>query len=72
MNGIQKAIKQAGSNNKLATMIQTHRQNIDNWARSGEPPAEFCPAIKQATGVSLAELRPDIFPKRCPHCKKVV
>ena len=59
--GIQKAVKIAGSNNKLAALISTRRQNVDNWVKSGNPPGEFCIAIFQATRVPLRELRPDIY-----------
>jgi len=61
MNPIQKAISQAGSATKLARVLQVTPQAVCFW-RDGkrEIPADKCPLIERATGVSCEQLRPDV------------
>lgn len=63
MNGIDKAIKKAGGEVKLARLVGTDRQLVTYWQRTGKPGATYCMAINEATGVPLHVLRPDVFPK---------
>lgn len=59
---LEKAIAIAGSQTALARDIGTKQQNVWTWLRrNNKVPAEFVPAIERVTGVSKAELRPDIW-----------
>lgn len=59
---LMRAVEAAGSQGKLAAAIGTKQQNVWKWLRKGEPPAEFVLRIEKATGISRAELRPDLYP----------
>lgn len=63
MNGLQKAIGIAGSQEKLGTLINVSQQRVSYWAKTGIPPAEFVLEIEAKTGVSRYELRSDLYPK---------
>jgi DNA-binding transcriptional regulator YdaS (Cro superfamily) len=62
VTGIQKAVKKAGNTGKLARAINTDRQLIEYWIRTGRPSPRFCQAIFASTGISLHDLRPDVYP----------
>lgn len=57
-DGLQKAIQAAGSAAALADILEIRPQAISQWKRI---PAERCRPISEATGIPLAELRPDLF-----------
>ena len=64
---LSRAIKAAGSVEKLAKMMTLHgpgglsRMTVYLWARPGKRvPAEYCPDIERLTGVTCEELRPDV------------
>ena len=61
MDGLEKAIERAGSLSALARLISTSHQNVSIWRKRGKVSAPFCRAISEATGVDLAELRPDLY-----------
>ena len=63
MKGINKAVKAVGSNNKLANLLQVDRQLVDYWIKTGRPSPIHCSKISELTGVSLSELRPDVYKK---------
>ena len=58
---LERAIEKAGGQTKLARDIGTTQQGIYYWLKKNKVPAEFCPKIEEATGISKHELRPDIF-----------
>ena len=60
MNGLTKAIEQAGSQAKLAALLGVKQQHVSYWLRS-RVPAEWCRPISEATGVPVSDLRPDLF-----------
>lgn len=54
------AIEVAGGPSKLAELLGTDRQSIAYWQRA-RVPAEWCPKIEKATGISRNKIRPDIY-----------
>lgn len=61
--GLEKAIAKLGSQSALARAIGVSQPSVWKWVRDGKPiPAERVPAVSNATGIPLHELRPDIFP----------
>jgi DNA-binding transcriptional regulator YdaS (Cro superfamily) len=62
VTGIEKAVKKAGNTGKLARAINTDRQLIEYWLRTGRPSPRFCQSIFASTGISLHDLRPDVYP----------
>ncbi|MCR9028374.1 helix-turn-helix domain-containing protein [Citrobacter amalonaticus] len=64
MNGLQTAIKAAGNQRRLATLIGTWPQTVNRWVNryQGIVPAEWVGKIYTATGVTPHELRPDLHP----------
>lgn len=65
-SALQRAIDAAGSQEKLAAAIGTSQSQVSYWLVSAKKgvPAEWCPKIEVATGVTSHELRPDIFPEK--------
>lgn len=62
MNGIQKAIEIAGSQEKLGAMIGASQQKISYWLKTGKVAPEFVLPIETKTNVSRHVLRPDLYP----------
>lgn len=59
---LDRAIATLGNQSKLADVIGVKQQTVSVWVRAGKPiPAEYVPAIEKASGISRAELRPDLF-----------
>jgi TorA maturation chaperone TorD len=56
--GLERAIRSAGGVSELARRIGIAQPSVSNWNRV---PAERVAAVEEATGVSRAVLRPDIF-----------
>lgn len=56
--GLQEAIKAAGSVSELARRIGISQPSVSSWDRV---PAERVATVENATGVSRAVLRPDLF-----------
>ena len=46
---------------QLARDLNLNRQTVYKWQERGRIPAERVKAVAQATGLTLAELRPDLF-----------
>lgn len=63
MNGINLAIKNAGSQAELARRLDTTLMRIGNWKRRGVP-ADQVLSICRAVGGAVRpyDLRPDIYP----------
>jgi DNA-binding transcriptional regulator YdaS (Cro superfamily) len=59
-SGIDKAIKEAGSQVKLAASIGAKQQMVAYWKKTGiVSDAGMCAAIEQVTGVPCEELNPN-------------
>lgn len=63
MDALSKAIETMGGVGKLAATLGVRQNVVSNWRLRGQPPAERCLAIEQATGgvVTRHDLRPDVF-----------
>lgn len=62
-SALQRAVKAAGTQEKLAAAIGTKQQNVSYWVRAGQVPAEFVLKIEEATGIPRHELRGDLYPQ---------
>lgn len=60
MAALDEAIASAGSVKALAARIDVATSAPSMWKSRGRVPAEHCPAIERATGVSCERLRPDV------------
>lgn len=63
MNAIQTAVASLeGGQSALATRLGITPQAVSQWCSGTRPvPAKHCRAIEAATGVSVHDLRPDVF-----------
>lgn len=63
MNAIQTAVSRIeGGQAQLARELGITAQAVSQWISGTRPvPAKHCRAIEAATGVSVHELRPDVF-----------
>ena len=61
MKAIRDAIERAGGPAKAAELLRCSVQAVYFW-REGKRqfPAEHCPSLEAATGVTCEELRPDV------------
>ncbi len=64
MTGLTKAIRQAGGQAKLASMLGISRSSVNRWLHKfdGRVPPERLIQIYKFTGVTPHELRPDLHP----------
>ena len=60
MTPLERAIESAGGATALAGVLGISANAPVMWKTRGNVPAEYCPAIEKATGVSCEELRPDV------------
>jgi DNA-binding transcriptional regulator YdaS (Cro superfamily) len=69
IESLRHAVQIAGGQTALARALSTPERrliqaNVQKWLNSPNPekmpPAEFCPAIERATGVTCESLRPDV------------
>lgn len=60
---LQRAIEIAGGQSELARICGVSQPSVWGWLnkRDGIVPAEFAKKIEDATGVTRAELRPDLW-----------
>lgn len=58
--GIERAIERVGSVRKLARQLQVERSTVRWWRQHGVPPKRAI-EVARLTGVSLHELRPDLW-----------
>jgi DNA-binding transcriptional regulator YdaS (Cro superfamily) len=76
IEALERAIKAAGNQTKLAAKIGKQQGHVGKWLhRDLKVPAEVCVTIEKATGgkVTRYELRPDVFgdpPKPKPKPKR--
>jgi DNA-binding transcriptional regulator YdaS (Cro superfamily) len=64
VKALRKAIKEVGSQAKLARLLGKQQGHIGKWLhRDKKVPAEVCADIEAATGgvVTCQQLRPDVF-----------
>ena len=62
MNGLQRAIKKAGTQKKLGILIGASQQRISYWLKTGKVTDGFVLPIETSTGVPRHDIRPDIYP----------
>ncbi len=60
--GLEKAIKHYKRAKHLAEVLGVGQTSVSAWKVSGVVPTKHCPKIAQLTGVTLHELRPDVYP----------
>lgn len=60
---LEKAVREAGGQTKLARAIGKTQGHISQWLRRKYVPPEVVLLIEGATGVSRHELRPDLYPR---------
>ena len=62
LRALKRAIKLAGGQSALGRAIGKQQSVVRDWlVRRKRAPAEACGPIETATGVTRAELRPDIY-----------
>jgi DNA-binding transcriptional regulator YdaS (Cro superfamily) len=61
MDALSTAIERAGGVTALASLLDVVPSAVTNWRRRGRVPADFACLIESATGVTVRELRPDLF-----------
>ena len=67
-SALAKAVRIAGSQSAFGRLIGKRQSVIHDWLRENYPvPAELCRTIEAATGVSIHELRPDLWPIEDPR-----
>lgn len=57
----QRAIAAAGGQSALARACGVTPQSVQGWLKNGGVPAERVVKVEKATGVSRAQLRPDLY-----------
>ncbi|HHQ2408020.1 TPA: transcriptional regulator [Klebsiella pneumoniae] len=64
MNGLEKAIKKAGTASNLATLLGIKPMSVSRWKNryKGVVPHDRVLPIFNITGVTPHELRPDLYP----------
>ncbi|MER4731964.1 helix-turn-helix domain-containing protein [Klebsiella pneumoniae] len=64
MNGLEKAIKKAGTASNLATLLCIKPMSVSRWKNryKGVVPHDRVLPIFTITGVTPHELRPDLYP----------
>jgi len=58
---LDKIIKAAGSQEKLAVSVGLSQQAISRWLKADRVPAEHARKVAEATGIPANKIRPDIF-----------
>lgn len=67
---LEKAIRIAGGQSALARAIGKTQSTVHSWlARNGRVPAEQVFAVANATGMTVAELRPDLVQLDSPPAR---
>ena len=60
---IEKAVRLAGNQSALARAVNVSPQAVQQWVESGRVSHKKVIDVARATGVSRAELRPDLYPE---------
>jgi len=58
--GLEMAIRIAGTGSALARMVKVSQPRIPEWRRKGYVPLEHVPAVSEATGLPKHVIRPDL------------
>jgi hypothetical protein len=58
---VDKLIKHFGNQTKVAVFLQTKTQNVSYWHLHGDIPLRLLPKCAKELGVTLHDLRPDIY-----------
>lgn len=61
---LQRAIGIAGGQRELAAMIGTYQNSVYRWLKAGKPSPRYVELIREATGVPIYQLRPDLYRDR--------
>jgi DNA-binding transcriptional regulator YdaS (Cro superfamily) len=61
MDALSNAIERAGGVKALASALSVVPSAVTNWRRRQQVPAEYACKIEAVTGVTVRELRPDLF-----------
>lgn len=61
MDALTIAIERAGGVTALSRMLGVVPSAVTNWRRRGKVPGDWACMIEAATGVTVRELRPDLF-----------
>ncbi|THG40415.1 transcriptional regulator [Sphingomonas olei] len=61
IHALQRAVDQKGSQSALARDIGFTQGSVWRWLNGTQVPAEAAIAIERSTGISKAEIRPDLF-----------
>jgi DNA-binding transcriptional regulator YdaS (Cro superfamily) len=59
--GIQDAITKAGSQAKLARLLDTTPQTVNSWIARKRVPLERAIQIERVLGIPKEQMRPDVF-----------
>ena len=60
---VDKAVRLAGGQTALAKHVGISRQAVEQWVKKGRIGLTNCYAVANHTGMTLTELRPDIYRK---------
>lgn len=61
MTAIQKVIKHFRTQRLLADELGITQAAVGKWKTQNKIPAERCLKLQQLTGISVHEMRPDVF-----------
>lgn len=61
-NGVEEAIKKAGSQSTLAANLGIKQANISRWLKRGVVPPRKVLLVESLTGVPRQRLNPEIYP----------
>ena len=59
---ISEIIERGGGVLRLSRALGLHHSSVLGWRKTGRVPAERCLAVAEITGITLHELRPNIYP----------
>lgn len=61
--GVQKAVRLAGTQEKLAELAGVSQQAVNRWLKNGRVPHKHCRLIREKlkNRVSLAKLNPQVY-----------
>jgi DNA-binding transcriptional regulator YdaS (Cro superfamily) len=69
-SGVARAISALEGSVQAARTLGVERyQTVQSWVREGRVPANYAPAVANATGVPLWDLRPDDWHRIWPELK---
>lgn len=61
---LRRAVQAVGSQTKFAELLEVSQQAVSLWIRRNKVlPAEHVRTVSAATGISVHDLRPDLYPR---------